>query len=104
MWRRKWRNLGCRMIKLLIKVKPNSSKDEILVDEENNFIVKIHAKPIDGEANEYLVKYLAREFNRSRSLIEIEKGATGRHKRMIFNIEQSKLDEIIKIHKKIRCF
>lgn len=49
------------MVHLLIKVKPGSGKDEIIVDSENNFTIKVKAKPIDGEANEYLIKYLARE-------------------------------------------
>jgi len=75
------------MIKLLIKVKPNSSKDEILLDSENNFTVKIRAKPIDGEANEYLVKYLSNEFDISRSVIQIEKGAASRLKRVAINID-----------------
>ena len=84
------------MIKLLIKVKPNSSKDEISVDSENNFIVKIRAKPVDGEANEYLVKYLAKELEVSRSLIQIEKGATSRLKRIALNIALEDLQKIIK--------
>ncbi len=79
------------MIKLLIKVKPNSSKDEISIDSENNITVKIRAKPIDGEANEYLVKYLAEKLAISRSLIQIEKGATSRLKRITINIDSSEL-------------
>ncbi|HTA26296.1 MAG TPA: DUF167 domain-containing protein [Bacteroidia bacterium] len=88
------------MIKLLIKVKPNSAKDEISVDAEGNLTVKIRAKPIDGEANEYLIKYLAKEFDISQSLIQIEKGTTGRHKRIALNIELQKLEEFVKNHKK----
>lgn len=87
------------MVKLLITVKPNSAKDGILVDAENNITVKIKAKPIDGEANEYLVKYLAQELGISRSLIQIEKGATGRHKRVAFNMEQAKLEDLVKSKK-----
>jgi uncharacterized protein (TIGR00251 family) len=78
------------MVKLLIKVKPNSSKDEISIDSENNWTVRIRAKPVDGEANECLVKYLAKEFDISQSLIQIEKGATSRLKRVVLNIESSK--------------
>ena len=88
------------MIKLLIKVKPNSSKDEISVDDENNITVKIRAKPVDGEANDYLVKYLAKEFGISRSLIQIEKGATSRLKRIVLNMEEAKLEQIIKGYSK----
>ncbi len=87
------------MVKLLIKVKPNSSKDEISVDAENNITVKIRAKPIDGEANDYLVKFLAKEFDISRSLIQIDKGATSRLKRIVLNIEPAMLQQIISRYK-----
>jgi len=87
------------MIKLLIKVKPGASRDEISLDTENNLAVRIKAKPIDGEANDYLVNYLAKELNISRSKIQIEKGATSRLKRIAINIEQSQLDEILNKYK-----
>jgi uncharacterized protein (TIGR00251 family) len=88
------------MIKLLVKVKPGSGKDEISVDAENNFSIKIKAKPIDGEANKYIVKYLSKEFNISKGNIQIEKGATSRLKRIALSIEQSVLDELVKKYKK----
>jgi uncharacterized protein (TIGR00251 family) len=87
------------MIKLLVKVKPGSGKDEISVDAENNFSIKITAKPIDGEANDYLVNFLAKEFNISKGRIQIEKGAISRLKRIALAIEQSALDALIKKYK-----
>lgn len=88
------------MVKLLINVKPGSSRDEISADSLNNITVKIRAKPIEGEANKYLVEYLAREFEISRSLIQIEKGAASRLKRIALNIEPDRWDEINKKYKK----
>jgi uncharacterized protein (TIGR00251 family) len=87
------------MVKILIKVKPNLSRDEILVDSQNNITIKIRAKPIEGDANEYLVKYLAKEFEISHSLIQIEKGAASRLKRIVLNIEPAQWVEIIRKHK-----
>ncbi len=88
------------MIRLLIKVKPGSGKDEIIVDSGNNLSVKIKAKPIDGEANEYLIEYLAKEFNISKGNIQLEKGATSRLKRIALTMEQSRFDEILKKYRK----
>ncbi|HTA83900.1 MAG TPA: DUF167 domain-containing protein [Bacteroidia bacterium] len=84
------------MIKLLIKVKPGSGKDELFIDNENNISVKIKAKPIDGEANDYLVKYLSDKFQLSKALIQIDKGATSRLKRISINIDQVQFDEILR--------
>ena len=83
------------MLKLLIKVKPGSGKDELTIDADNNISVKIKAKPIDGEANEYLVKYLSDKFQLSKALIQIDKGATSRLKRININIDQAQFDEIM---------
>ena len=88
------------MIKILIKVKPGASRDEVSVDAENNLSVRIKAKPIDGQANDYLVEYLAKEFNISRSLIQIEKGATSRLKRIAINIEPNRFQEILMKYKR----
>jgi hypothetical protein len=87
------------MVKIVINVKPNSSNDEFLVDSENNITVKIRAKPIDGEGNDYLIKYLADEFKISRSLIQIEKGTTSRIKRIVLNMEPAKWELIRKGYK-----
>ena len=88
------------MIRLLIKVKPGSGKDEVSLDTENNLSIKIKAKPIDGEANDYLVKFLSKEFNISKGNISIEKGANSSLKRISLNIEQGQFDEILKKYRK----
>jgi uncharacterized protein (TIGR00251 family) len=87
------------MIHLLIKVKPGSGKDEITIDAQNNISIKIKAKPIDGEANDYLIKFLAKEFNISNANIQLEKGATSRLKRIALNMEQVQLDDILRKYK-----
>lgn len=83
------------MIKILIKVKPGSGKDELIIDADNTISIKIKAKPIDGEANDYLVKYLSEKFQISKALIQIHKGATSRLKRININIDQAQFDEIL---------
>jgi len=86
------------MIQLVIRVKPGASRDEITVDKEGNISVRIKAKPVDGQANDYLVKYLADEFNISRAKIQIEKGAKGRMKRIAMNMSREELDGVLKKH------
>ena len=88
------------MITLLIKVKPGSFKNEVLFDNEGNLVVKIREKPIDGAANDYLIKYLSKEFKISKSHIVLEKGQTSRFKKITFHILQSELEKIIADYKK----
>lgn len=88
------------MVRLQVKVKPGSGKDEISVDAENNISIKIKAKPIDGEANDYLVRYLSKELDISRSCVQIEKGATSRLKRILLDMEETRLNELLKRYKR----
>ena len=80
------------MITQRIKVKPGSFKDEILIDENNDWTVKIRAKPIDGEANVYLVDYLSKQFNINKSGIRIEKGTTNQYKTLSINVDASEFE------------
>ena len=68
------------MISLHIKVKPGSFKDEITFDAEGTLTVKIREKPIDGAANDYLIKYLAKQFKLNKSCVSLEKGSTSKYK------------------------
>lgn len=88
------------MVTLNIKVKPGSFKDEVLLDAEGNLVVKIKEKPIEGAANEYLVKYLAKEFKLSKGSVVLEKGTTSKFKRINLAIENSEWNKILSAYKK----
>lgn len=88
------------MIPLFVKIKPGSFKDEISFDAENNLIIKIREKPIDGAANDYLIKFLSKEFKLSKSNFQIEKGFTSPHKKLLLNLTQEELEILLNKYKK----
>ena len=63
-----------------LKVVPRSSKNEVKKQEDGSYRVKLTAPPVDGAANEALIKFLSEEFNVPKSKISILKGETGRKK------------------------
>ena len=63
-------------------VKPKSKVDQITVNADGSLRIKIKAQPVDGKANEYLVKYLSDLFDLPKSNIEIMSGFTNSHKRV----------------------
>ena len=67
-------------IRLTIHLRPGSKKEEIEKISDSEWKVKIRARPIDGQANERLIEYLAEEFKCAKSKIAIIKGATSRTK------------------------
>lgn len=68
-------------IRLRIFLQPKASRDQIvgLYDELK---IAITAPPVDGQANAYLVKYLAKLFKVPKSSIILEKGELQRHKQL----------------------
>jgi uncharacterized protein (TIGR00251 family) len=83
------------MVSLHIKVKPGSFKDEILIDKDGTFIVKIREKPIDGAANEYLVRFLSKEFGISRNSVVLEKGQTSKFKKITLHISETEFNSLL---------
>ncbi len=65
---------------LAVKVVPRAKRDEIVGVEGDALKVRLNAPPVEGRANEALVKFLAEVLGVRRADIEILRGETGRHK------------------------
>ena len=66
---------------LAVRVTPRASRNNI-VEVQADGTIKIHlsAPPVDGEANEQLIVYLAEVLNIPKSRLEIVAGQSGRDK------------------------
>ncbi len=66
---------------LAVRVTPRASRNKV-AELMSDGVVKIHiaAPPVDGEANEQLLSFLAEILNVPKSRIEIVAGVTGRDK------------------------
>ena len=67
---------------LTVHVQPKASRTECAGIHGDALKVRVAAPPIDGAANEELIRFLAQEFSIARSAIHLESGASGRHKRI----------------------
>jgi uncharacterized protein (TIGR00251 family) len=76
-------------------VKPKSKIDKISLNSDGSLRIKIKALPVEGEANEYLVKYLAEVFDLSTNCIQIISGFTNSHKRVNIVAEDAYIQNII---------
>ncbi len=65
---------------LKVYVQPKSSKNEVVGPYRDGIKVKVTAPPVEGKANEALIKFLAKEFKISASSVEILKGHNSREK------------------------
>jgi len=67
-------------MKKQVKVKPNSKQQKIQEEADGSLTVNLKSPPVDGKANEELIKLLAEKFNVSKSKITIKSGLSSRTK------------------------
>ena len=88
---------GKRGAALAIRVTPRASKNEIVeVLSDQTIKVRLTAPPVEGQANEALIKFLAEVLDVPKSKIEVVAGMTGRDKLVsIIDVDSEE------VHKKI---
>lgn len=65
-----------------VRVVPRASKSEIVGEHDGNLRVRISAPPVDGAANDELVRVLAKFFGVAKSDVEIRSGLSSKAKRI----------------------
>jgi len=63
-----------------VKVKPNSKLQNIKEEVDGSLTVSLKSPPVEGKANEELIKLLAEQFDLPKSRIRIKSGLSSRHK------------------------
>jgi hypothetical protein len=81
-------------LRFAVRVKPRSSRSKMLGIKEGALEVALEAPPVDGAANEALVRLLAQALSIARSRVRIAVGARGRRK--VVEIEGLDRDELLR--------
>lgn len=68
------------MTRIVVRVQPNASQNEVLRITEGVLHIRIAAPPTKDRANQELVKFLSDVLGVSRSHLTIEKGMTSKRK------------------------
>lgn len=63
-----------------VKVKPNSKIQKVEEQADGSLRVHLKSPPVDGKANEELIKLLAEKFNVAKSHITIKSGLSSQQK------------------------
>ncbi len=63
-----------------VKVKPNSKQQTITEEPDGSLTVQLKSPPVDGKANEELIKLLAAKFDVPKSQIRIKSGLSSKNK------------------------
>ena len=79
---RKWLQETKDGVVLTVKAVPRAAKSEIAGVDDEWLRVRIKAPPVDGKANEALVKFFAEFFSLPKGAVSIISGDTARLKRV----------------------
>lgn len=63
-----------------VKVQPRAARTELAGEMEGVLKIRLAAPPVDGAANEELIRFLARLFDISRRQVTIVSGLSARNK------------------------
>lgn len=69
-----------QIMQKIIKVKPNSKEQQIIEEKDGSLTIRLKSPPVDGKANQELIKVLSKKYNVPKSYIRIKSGASSRQK------------------------
>lgn len=67
---------------LRLRIQPRASRDEVIGEHGDALKVRITAPPVDGKANNHLIKLFSQLFKVAKGEIELLSGESGRDKRI----------------------
>lgn len=70
------------MKSIQVKVKPSARTSALTEQADGSWLALVKAPPVDGKANEAVVRLVAEHFGVRRSQVSIKSGASGRMKRV----------------------
>ncbi|MCE9535027.1 MAG: DUF167 family protein [Nitrospirae bacterium] len=68
---------------LTVHIQPKASTTECVGLHGDAIKIRIAAPPVDGAANDELIRFLARQLSTPLASVQIQSGANGRHKRVL---------------------
>jgi uncharacterized protein len=67
-------------MQIRVKVKPNSKIPRIIEEEDNSLTIYLKSLPVEGKANQELIKVLAERFDVPKCRVTIKSGLSSRQK------------------------
>ncbi|HJV73122.1 MAG TPA: DUF167 domain-containing protein [Noviherbaspirillum sp.] len=94
---RDWCSAVPQGIRITVNIAPNAKKTEITGVLDDALKIRLQAQPIEGKANEALIRYLADVLGVAKSAISITHGHTGRRKIIEIATLKLSMDEVRRI-------
>lgn len=77
---RDWCSALSDSVRLAVQITPNAKKSEVIGPLEDVLKIRLQAQPIEGKANEALIRYVADMLSVPKSAVQITHGHTNKRK------------------------
>ena len=84
-------------VRLAVQITPNAKKTEVIGVLDDALKLKLQAQPIEGKANEALVRYLAETLSVPRSAVTITHGQTNKRKLIEVKSDALTVEEVARV-------
>jgi uncharacterized protein (TIGR00251 family) len=81
--------IGKDGVELDISVVPNAKRTEVVGLHDGALRLRLHAPPVDGKANDALLRWLSDRLALGRSNVELLRGHAARRKTVMLRVEAS---------------
>ena len=75
-----WLSRDAESLLIHVRIIPRASRNQVVGVSNQRLKLKVTAAPVDGKANEALIRYLSELFGVAKSRIDIVRGHRGREK------------------------
>lgn len=82
-------------VRLAVQIQANARKTEVVGVLDDALKIKLAAQPVEGKANEALVKWLAATLGVSRSSVTLTHGQT--NKRKLLEVAGVTLEDVVRL-------
>jgi len=82
-------------IRLFVQIMPNAKKSEVIGVLDDALKIRLQAQPIEGKANEALVRFLADLLDVARSAVAITHGHTSKRKTLEISSQRLTVQDVI---------
>jgi uncharacterized protein (TIGR00251 family) len=84
-------------IRLVVQITPNARKTEVIGMMDDALKIRLQAQPIEGKANEALIRYLADAFKIPKNSVKITHGHTSRRKTVELSTNRLTAEEVMRV-------
>ena len=89
-----WCTASADGVRLSVRITPNAKKSEVIGILDEALKIKLQAQPIEGKANEALIRFIADKLDLPRRAIVITHGQLNKHKLIDVNCPGLTVDAV----------